>query len=163
MIKLSIQPASFLYIGICLHDSYIPQRYQSFSPVLSHLPDSPTFYFRAPRLVGTRKLPCRAPFSQMLHKVKIRFTGFYLVLPCETLGGFKMSVSHIEWPADGKLKASSFSSKHSDLPSSYFMPMVIFKLDFGRAEDARLLEDSQNSSLTHGHMNFPAAFLFSGL
>lgn len=45
-----------------------------------------------------------------------------------------MSVSQIEWPANGKRKAPSFSSKHSDLPSSYFMPIVIFKQDFGSAE-----------------------------
>lgn len=45
-----------------------------------------------------------------------------------------MSVSQIEWPANGKRKAPSFSSKHSDLPSPYFMPIVIFKQDFGSAE-----------------------------
>lgn len=91
IIKLSIQPAAFYklkYIEIFLHDSYIPQRYPSLQCWVI-IPDSPTFYFRAPRLVGTRKLPCRAPFSQMLSQSQDPIHRVYLVLRCETLGGLQ--------------------------------------------------------------------------
>ncbi len=136
----------------------------------------PNFCFRAARLVGTRKLPCRAPFSQMLspkweaqEKSRSDSTRFCLVLPCETfMVGFKASVSQIDtnrmasqWEAESSL----FLSKRSDLPSSYFIPIVIVQQDFGSAKDARqepiccLLEVSQYGSLTHGHMNLSAANL----
>lgn len=75
-----------------------------------------------------------------------------------------MSVSQIEWPANGKRKAPSFSSKHSDLPSSYFMPIVIFKEDFGSAEEMPVNDQyvvcwKFLEQFTHSHMNLSAANL----